>query len=153
MKPQYLLAVLVYVIILSMPFVLIGQVAFTYDTNGNRINRQLVIGQKNDSLNLSIEGEQLKLFMNDDFEEELGSITYSLWPNPTGGAFVVSISGEPSGSVPVVIALYTLQGEVLFVENLVARKSEFDIGEYPNGVYVMRLSHKGKEVSWKIIKR
>jgi hypothetical protein len=70
---------------------------------------------------------------------------FNIYPNPATQAFTVDIGYDlSSGSVEV----YDINGKVIWQKRDLtgSGKQTVDLGEYPKGVYFVRVKDKGKEV-------
>lgn len=108
---------------------------FDYDADGNRISRNVNDNCYETKDYLEVEKNQLVMDL-------------SVYPNPTDGSFKIimpeSIRSEHSSYL-----IYDLNG-VLLVEQVLADETDVDIGNMPNGVYLLKIIN-GEETFSKII--
>ena len=74
--------------------------------------------------------------------------TFSIAPNPSDGKFTLNIN--PNGSYD--IEVYNLLGKKIFNAAKLQQPSyEFDLSNYPKGIYLLKISTAGKIVTKKIV--
>ena len=78
----------------------------------------------------------------------------NVFPNPTGGTFTVSSSVADNSSIGQhgSIDIYNTMGEKIYSAQLNSTKTEIDLTNEPNGIYLIRLNTRQGIVSKKIIK-
>ncbi|MBR3427998.1 MAG: T9SS type A sorting domain-containing protein [Bacteroidales bacterium] len=124
-----------------------GEVTFGYDANGNRISRTIILGKIiEDGKNVEAEKE-LETIVTD----QIGGVEFSIYPNPTRGRFLVEVSDPWKGPLLRVILL-TPQGDVLTEKVLGVYTEEFDLSDYPAGIYMLHLMAGDEIHVWKIVK-
>lgn len=123
-------------------------VEFSYDTNGNRVLRQITIGgDKNAKDYRNLRGEETPS-TTDNFE----SMSVALYPNPTDGQFVIETK-DCDKSNTLRATLITPTGEVIQDLTLVAQQVIFDLTHYPAGIYLLKLTVGTECHVWQIIKK
>lgn len=143
---------------LLMPFVMACSMAchaqdvtvsFSYDACGNRTRRSVEF-KKADDVGRSSESDDTHGWLA-KVEEELGGISFSLYPNPTDGKFSLAFSGRlPS---PLQTELCTSGGAVIERRQVKNLTEEFDLTGKSAGIYVLRLTSGKETQTWKIIKK
>ena len=72
-----------------------------------------------------------------------------IFPNPSSGQFLVTSNSEIEK-----ICVFTLQGKkIMDIENINTSSSAIDISEYAEGMYMIKIISKDKEVTKKIVKQ
>lgn len=125
---------------------------FTYDACGNRTGRTLEFSRLNgnDGGKGEEDPEQPEEWFAELKDSFLGS-DVTLFPNPTEGSFtLVFPNGIPTGAKAT---LLTLTGTVLGERQSIGPNEEFDLGNQPAGVYLLRLATDEETITWKIVKR
>jgi len=117
-------------------------VAFSYDLNGNRILRQIVIGDD------SKDNTEITIPVIDTFE----TFTFTLFPNPTDGNFSISINGLDTAT-PLRATITTTTGAIICDKPLCSPTEDFDLSQQPTGIYLLCLTSGGESHTWKIIKK
>lgn len=108
---------------------------FDYDADGNRISR-----------NVSDNCLEMKDYL--EVEENQMVADVSVYPNPTDGSFRI-IMPESIRNEHASYLIYDLSG-VLLVEQALTDETDVDIGNMPNGVYLLKIIN-GEETFSKII--
>jgi hypothetical protein len=139
-------------------------IGFSYDASGNRVSRTLVVQQlqaSSDSLP-SINAKSLNSVENvkssetadvkqDSIKSENGEITPRVYPNPTKGLIEINISNMPFNPTNE-MRLYDITGSEMTMKRNFDSKSEIDLTQYKNGIYILRIKINGKTFDWKVIK-
>jgi subtilisin-like proprotein convertase family protein len=86
-----------------------------------------------------------------DFNENL-SDDLRIFPNPTTGGFTIEM-GETFGSNKTSVSIYNLVGELILTNENVLNQAEFNISEYPNGIYVVLIRNNENTEIRKLIKQ
>jgi PKD repeat protein len=81
--------------------------------------------------------------------QDVQNSNINVYPNPSNGRFVVSLSHPQPG---LQIAVYNLLGELVYQLNPVqaANQYQLDMSQYANGVYVVQVKNGGNTSSQKI---
>ena len=135
---------------------------YTYDENGNRTNRILVVEQyKSKGLNVPV--EKLKDIPTEIPKEELKEVDKEIekgaeselktliYPNPTKGVLKIEIVNLPLDS-KTEARLYDLSGTELIVRKNFENYYEMDINRLKDGIYILRVVINDVATDWKIIK-
>jgi len=124
-----------------------GEVTFGYDANGNRISRSILFGKIfEDGKNVEAEKGLETIVM-----DQISGVEFSIYPNPTRGRFLVEVSDPGKGPLLRVVLL-TPQGDVLTKKILDVNTEEFDLSDYPAGIYMLHLMAGDETHVWKIVK-
>lgn len=155
-------------------------VEFTYDNNGNRLNRTIqteqlrsntvkfpVVNPKSlkalDAMGTALESgitsknEEVKGTKgNEDvtresIKQENKEIVTLVYPNPNKGLLKIDISNMPLNSVSE-MKLYDLAGIEKTSKRNFESYSEIDISQFKDGIYILRIKINTKIFDWKIIK-
>ena len=129
-------------------------VHFGYDACGNRVSRTLQFsrtdgdkgGKPGDNPN-----EEASLWQA-SVSEGFADGEVLLFPNPTEGGFFLSLTG---GEVPdgTKATLCTPEGKILEERIVTGNTEEFDLGNRPAGIYLLRLTSEHETKAWKVVKR
>lgn len=95
------------------------------------------------------EGVQQTFIVNDLQIDDVSGIVANVYPNPTTEKIVIQVT-SPQGDYTC--SLYTIDGQLLQQMTLSAGLSELDMNSYSTGSYLLRLSKKGLESKYRIIK-
>ena len=123
-------------------------VSFSYDDNGNRIHRAIIV-QK--SMIVQFPTTELSLDQNLIPPEPVGDMTIKIYPNPTRGILKLEIQNIASEETPTYM-IFDLNGTLHISKKLVSPETNIDISHLKDGLYILRIII-GKDISdWKIIK-
>lgn len=119
-------------------------VNFTYDNDGNMIQRKLI----------EVGPSGVKADSNDtvSVSEELGEQKVTIYPNPTKGLFQV-VTKVLDGKQKNYFLLYSLAGARLQQKEISNRTTDIDISNYPAGAYLLDIFLGNKVSRWKVIKQ
>jgi hypothetical protein len=157
MKPK---RIILLSLVLFQTMTLFSQrVEFTYDENGNRLTRTIIVEQlQSKSVQFPISNtESLKTLENTntitpEVDAKEGNVTITnVFPNPNKGILKISISNMPSDS-KTEMTLYDLSGVELIVKRNFEGYSEIDLNQFSDGIYILRIKINGNTTSWKIVK-
>jgi hypothetical protein len=156
--------ILVSFILFQMIQLFSQRVEFTYDENGNRLTRTIVVEQLQAKsvqfpvLNTAIlkSSENTNTIAPDvDAKEGTmseGSLTITnVYPNPNKGLLKINISNMPPDS-KTEMTLYDLSGVELIVKRNFEGYSEIDISKFRDGIYILQIKINGNITSWKVVK-
>lgn len=121
-------------------------VVFNYDVNGNRTSLNYIITRVEENTESADEED---LSTNGD---TFGDITISVYPNPTSGILVLS-SNSQNQTQDIDVKLMSLQGNIVDERWIADGNTEFNLTNYPPGIYFLSISHDGERQIWKIIKK
>jgi hypothetical protein len=79
--------------------------------------------------------------------EEIKDIHVTIFPNPTTGKFTVQI---PYGSS---ISIFDMRGQMFESRTISGNSAEFDISQYPAGVYILNITTSNQVTTKKLIKK
>ena len=118
-----------------------GQIIrFSYDDSGNRIKREPVTVE-----NVNAKEKDMQRFLT---KERLdGKITVT--PDNNLGKINIDIK-DNTLSGPYSISLYAMAGYMVCETTELSDRSDIDISNLPNGLYVLVISQNGKSNAWKI---
>ena len=80
-------------------------------------------------------------------EESNNFLDYSYYPNPTTGKVTIS-----SKDAITEVAVYNVQGQLLFNQKMNEMKTTVDMSSFANGTYFFKLKISGVEANFKILK-
>ena len=109
---------------------------FGYDANGNRTHRNVD--------NNCLETKEMAETQEIETDNEM-----KVYPNPTEGSFKIVMPGS-SGSQKQYYKVYDMNGVTLLEGELHDNEADIDIGNYPSGVYLLKITY-GDDVLSKIV--
>ncbi|MCG8578759.1 MAG: DNRLRE domain-containing protein [Bacteroidales bacterium] len=129
-----------------------GNVEYTYDNAGNRLDRQVVIFRSLKQASRNFEPIEQHSVSEADIKGSLEDSNVTLYPNPTHDQ--LNMRFDKVLNTPVTYILTDLTG----VPKLQGEMTEgtlktLRLGELPPGVYLLRLQQGSTSVSYKIIKK
>lgn len=157
------------------------RVEFTYDDNGNRLTRTIVVEQlRSESVSFPVvDPKSLKPIdktmakglvvpqkgtttedaktkgqegvTKENISSEDGEIVTLIYPNPSKGLIKIDISNMPLNSKNE-IRLFDLSGNELTVRTNIESNSEMDISQYKDGIYILRIKINERIFYWKVVK-
>ena len=137
-------------LLINILFLLLAQaysqsykIVYEYDYAGNRIART-VIQMNSKSKMLNNEATPV---------QELDNCKITIFPNPTKGVLTIAITGGLDDCYYHLL-LYTSSGQKLLEEDHLGNlNSPMNLSDYPNGIYILVLRSKQRELQYKIIKQ
>ena len=136
-------------------------ITYLYDDAGNRTDRIIEFKkhakkrQINDTVPAIEEQEQQYAEENENkkYEDDLfRDKKVVIYPNPTQGQLVVEIQNYDTETLGD-ISIYTTSGLLLEKKEINASNIPLDIGNQPDGMYLLNIKMDGKTSSWKILKQ
>jgi len=136
-----------------------AQVNYTYDANGNRISRYVVLTdqvspnnnqQKEDST--YFKEDMIYYELSSNYTEQLGEQILTIYPNPTGGTFAVRVTNMPEG-IKRKMVLYSMSGKEVFNKEDFDELTEIDVSAQQSGTYLLKIILGDKQTTWKIVKQ
>ncbi|ETN97035.1 S8 family serine peptidase [Zhouia amylolytica] len=85
-----------------------------------------------------------------NFSQEIASVEFSVFPNPTSGKFEVVF---PEQIKYAEINLYDILGKWVFNKDISSRNNQINIAHLNSGVYIAKITSKNAEKTLKIIKQ
>ncbi len=147
---------LIFFVLSQMTIVFSQSIEFTYDDNGNRLTRTIIVEQLQsqnikfpvvnpkslipaDSKAQAQEINKDAIFseFKDELESEDGEIATVVYPNPNKGLIKIDISNLPLNSTSET-RLFDLNGNELSVIKNIESHSEIDINKYRDGIYILQ---------------
>lgn len=147
--------------------------SYLYDFDGTRLTRGIYVQpqqshalvdsiinpKKLKSANVVGSGQESQVNIPSEFSDtsssikgsEDGKITTLIYPNPNKGLLNIEISNMPSNSVNE-MRLYDLSGMEIASKRNFDSKSEIDISQFKDGIYILRIKINDKVFDWKVIK-
>jgi uncharacterized protein (DUF2249 family) len=121
----------------------IGQIIFTYDNAGNRIEREVVYyeSSKKSAEIVDIEKE------TEDPDRDL-----KVYPNPASNSLYVILNAEAMEEGQRMLILFDNLGKQLFQITAGQEVNRIDVSSLTNGTYILRLIYGKKQKEWIIIK-
>ena len=123
---------------------------FNYDESGNRVKRYIVLG-KGSSSGDETSKKYEESNKSAEFVDKLEELTIKIYPNPTRGQLSVEINGLGIDET-VDYQLFSQSGILLGTNKKNGFYFTIDMGQYPGGLYILRLMIEGKISQWKILK-
>jgi hypothetical protein len=132
-------------------------ISYTYDTSGNRTDREIVLDSGASLRSGLPESEAEEPVYNEKinypFEKGINEANIRIYPNPTEGRFAIEISGVPD-EVSGKIFLLDMGGKPVDRKNIRSeRQIEFDLSRKPAGIYILNIQLEGQTSTWKIVKK
>ncbi len=127
-------------------------IGFTYDANGNRVSRELIVEQLKSAT--AIAGSTSKNDVVDPLQkpEDIAETPeVHVYPNPNKGILKVEIKNLSPGSSRE-MRIYDLAGRQVLVKENFENYSEFDLNSLKDGIYILRIKIDDKALDWKVIK-
>ena len=113
-----------------------------YDSNAN------VITCTGSAQKSSTQKSNLKI---DEPQEDKESIDLLLTPNPTHSLVQFSLEGLENASN---ISIYDMNGKLMLRKNIKNNSGEFDISDYPSGIYIVRVQDEANQIkTMKLVKK
>lgn len=137
------------------------RITYHYDAAGNRTERVIPFMAARAMMDDDIEEEQQQELQTQQAEEiELKKYEDDLfpqknvviYPNPTRGQLVIEIQNYDTETLGD-ISIYTSNGLLLQKKEIIGSSILFDIGNQPDGMYLLNIKMDGKTSSWKILKQ
>ena len=127
-------------------------IGYTYDANGNRVSRELIVEQLKSATTLA--GSTSKKDVIDPLqkpEDITEAPEVHVYPNPTKGILKVEIKNLSPGSSRE-MTIYDLAGRRVLVKENFENYSECDLNSLKDGIYILRIKIDEKTLDWKVIK-
>lgn len=141
MKRKYCFVFLVIVLYLIQTGDLFAQycLSFSYDNNGNRIERWL-----GDDCNDEKKFDKMKNTITSDYvlDECVLDEEMRVFPNPTSGCLTVQLKSIDSDN-KATLNFYNMNGVKLVDCQIVCERHTLDISCFPRGVYLMKVEFEG----------
>lgn len=119
-------------------------IRYRYDASGNRVERKLIDMTYKSS---GVEEEE-----EEEYEDVLADVSFSIFPNPTTGLLKVRVSNIPEGE-QIKIELYNINGILIEKRNYSNSEEILDLSSRLQGVYLLVITMKEQSSTWKILKR
>jgi hypothetical protein len=119
------------------------KVEYTYDNAGNRLTRQIITLGKSAFIS---EGQAAVV------ESHNGDRKVKIYPNPTKGELKLEIGNWEEG-LDAYTLITDINGRTVCKNSLSGSITNIDLTNYPNGIYILRLSISQKWTEWKVIKQ
>tara|TARA_B100000965_G_C19231974_1_gene600529 strand:- start:109 stop:525 length:417 start_codon:yes stop_codon:yes gene_type:complete len=112
--------------------------SFSYDEAGNRTLKQIILSKENESRKKT------------EFEEQLDSITFKIYPNPTSDLLNIELSKDKKESISYY--LIDINGKIL-TQGVIYNSGQINLSQYSDGVYFLELIGVEEKTSWRILKK
>lgn len=117
------------------------KVKFTYDQSGNRLERNVISMTKSAQANTK-----------EVFDDKINEHSIKIYPNPTKGQLKVEIQKNNDIASCTITINAMGNGKLVLKKKAILPVTDIDIGNQPNGIYIMTINIDGEITSWKIIK-
>jgi hypothetical protein len=117
-------------------------VNYEYDNSGNIKLRKIIVLKSSYSAPDSI--VKSKIF--EDIE-----INIRIYPNPTRGDLKIEVPDYKDSEI-LIFQVYDMNGRLLLNTRRSKPSSILDLSNFSNGTYILRMTRKGVNSSWRIIK-
>jgi hypothetical protein len=111
---------------------------YTYDDNGNRVQRDFVP--------LRLANTQIK---DSTVYHDIG---ISVFPNPVYETFHISVNSELNQNENINVLITDANGKKLYFKNLNSGMNNIDFSNYKSGIYFVKIELENEIVEYKIIK-
>ncbi len=74
----------------------------------------------------------------------------TVYPNPSGGKFIIEINNNPL-RIDDYIEIYNMTGKKILETTITNRNAEIDLSDSPKGIYFLKINHKEKNYSIKLV--
>jgi hypothetical protein len=130
-------------------------VEYTYDNAGNRIQRKVIVLGSNMPANGNEQAHTSEQEQEQLTEEQLGGVSYSIYPNPTADKLFIDVVYEGSAaSSPLTLNLYSISGHLLQTVQLTGATHTLDMTPYTRGNYLLDISSaSGASRQIKVVKQ
>ncbi|MFV0268594.1 MAG: T9SS type A sorting domain-containing protein [Draconibacterium sp.] len=146
------------IIILFVSILSYAQVSYTYDDSGNRESRYIPLKSAevpSDSVlanEAAISNEMINIeLLNPAFQEKVGELVVSIYPNPTKGAVYLNLNRLPENQNPL-IEVWSPNGTLIEKARITGLTTRINLWGKPSGMYIVKSVMDGAPHSWKIIK-
>ena len=95
---------------------------------------------------------EVKVLVGNGIDEEDASVKYDLYPNPNNGEFILNINSRLNDNIAVTVL--DINGKIVYSEHLHVKgktNKKFDFGNFPKGVYFLKLVNSQNVHNEKII--
>lgn len=120
-----------------------GQMAFSYDSAGNRVSRVVVLDKS------SAKSRQAKPIQS--FFDERGGKQVKVCPNSSTGHVLVEMLGKFDNDVK--LSVFNTSGMQLYSQVFKNDRMDVDLSNNPSGIYILTIEIDGERQSWKILKK
>ena len=142
--------ILIGIFFVSCLFAQTTKFEYDYDAAGNRTTREM----KTVFLKKSLEE-------NDTVKEEMGTFSMSVFPNPVQNYLELNITDNTNSKQSVMsetefqnfYQVYDNNGRILKTNNIYSDTEQIYFGDYPAGIYFLRITYRDKTKDFKIIKQ
>lgn len=115
-------------------------VKYDYDLAGNRIKRSIIVEAVRGGEGRRLEAPQDTVLANTE-----------VYPNPTFGLIHVNLKSWNETNKCVLI-IKDMIGNIIFTTQPLNSQLDVDLGNYPNGTYLLHVAINENKKIWKIIK-
>ena len=118
------------------------KVSFGYDASGNRISRTLLLTRSAEEV-----GD------TETYHEEIAdAYDVRIFPGSDGKRVRVMVSAIAGGKVQGTISVYTSGGVLVAVQEVGSSGNDIDLGNCPDGAYLLDITVGKQSTTWKIVK-
>lgn len=133
--------------------------SFTYDRNGNRIQRNLIIIENPENLasknNIDDSKEQQDeetMERENTIIEKFNELDAKIYPNPTKGQLIIELLNFDEVNDGMIL-ISDMQGKVIFSQKKIDKKTAIDLSNQPAGKYLLRINANKLQKEWTILKQ
>jgi hypothetical protein len=130
-------------------------ITYDYDGTGNRIDSRVVHLKSAhipiDTTSLQSNDPLQKQPIKEVHEDQLGTKSIKIYPNPTAGTLNIEVQGFSDQTVTI-FTLYDLSGKILVIREIQGDRVTLDLSPYAKGIYILKIQSAAETRDWKIIK-
>lgn len=131
-----------FIIFLQVKSLKAQSIGYGYDDSGNRVSKTIIVEPEKSTKESD---KQPK------FNDMVGDLEVTVYPNPTRGELVVDIINLPDDT-PSTITVYDLSGKTVYTNSHLEMINRIDLTDQAQGTYILRIKSGDKISDWKIIK-
>lgn len=133
------------ILVLGMLFFSVSAqtVGYDYDIRGNITSRRVIV------LKSSYRSSLDSIVTPEAFEDT--QLNIRIYPNPTKGDLIIEVPDYQENEV-LTFQVYDINGRLLLNAKKKDGSTNLDFRSFSNGIYILRLTRKGTNVSWRIVK-
>lgn len=132
---------------------------FSYDDNGNRLQRSLIILENPETFAAKtiIEDDKDKSEEETMERGEIPVVKFNdleaiIYPNPTKGELIIELLNFDEVNDGMIL-ISDMQGRIIYSEKKINKKTSIDLSMHPAGNYLLRINANKLQKEWTILKQ